>query len=195
MKLDRDFYLDENVVEIAKYLLGCTIFTKINEILCSALIAETEAYAGINDRASHAWGGRFTPRTATMYKGGGRVYVYLCYGVHNLFNVVTGPKGIPHAVLIRGAIPLSNSETMRNRIGLIGQKKLVINGPGKFSKALGIAMKNNGIDLNEDEIWIEKPSTDSRPGPIIQTTRIGIDYAGEDAKLPYRFFIDDYWKK
>lgn len=194
MKLDRDFYLGENVVEIAKCLLGYTIFTNINGVVCSALIAETEAYAGVSDKASHAWGGRLTARTTTMYQGGGKAYVYLCYGVHNLFNVVTGPKGIPHAVLIRGAIPLTNVETMQNRFGLSHQKKLILNGPGKFSKAMGIVMKHNGIDLNRNEIWIEQASADSMPGPIIQTTRIGIHYAGEDAKLPYRFFINEYWK-
>lgn len=195
MKLDSDFYLGENVVEIAKYLLGCSIFTNTNGLVCSALIAETEAYAGVSDRASHAWGKRLTPRTTTMYEGGGKAYVYLCYGVHNLFNVVTGPKGIPHAVLIRGAIPLTNLKTMRNRLGLDDQKKINLNGPGKFSKAMGIVLNHNGIDLNENAIWIEKASIDSMPGPIIQTTRIGIDYAGEDAKLPYRFYIDEYWRK
>ncbi len=195
MKLNSDFYLGENVLEIAKYLLGCSIFTNTNGLICSALIAETEAYAGVSDRASHAWGGRLTSRTSTMYQGGGKAYVYLCYGMHNLFNVVTGPMGIPHAVLIRGAIPLTNAETMRKRLELSKQKKLSLHGPGKFSKAMGIVLKHNGIDLNENTIWIEKSYTDSMPGPIIQTTRIGIDYAGEDAKLPYRFYIDDYWRK
>lgn len=195
MKLERDFYETDNVVGVARNLLGCVIFTKINGLVCSAVIAETEAYAGVSDRASHAWGGRLTTRTTTMYQRGGRAYVYLCYGIHKLFNVVTGPQGTPHAVLIRGAIPLTNMETMRYRLELSQQKKLVMNGPGKFSKALGIMMEHNGTDLGGTEVWIEKPSVGFLPGAVVQTTRIGIACAGEDAKLPYRFFIDDYWRQ
>ncbi len=195
MKLDKQFYQDNDVVELARSLLGCTIYTRVEGIVCSAIIAETEAYAGVSDRASHAWGARLTSRTSIMYEAGGRAYVYLCYGIHKLFNVVTGPNETPHAVLVRGVLPLTNLETMRDRLGLSSQKKMVINGPGKFSKAMGISMKHNGIDLNSNEIWIEKEVDGIQPDSIIQTSRIGVDYAGEDAKLPYRFFIDEYWKK
>jgi DNA-3-methyladenine glycosylase len=195
MKLTTEFYNRHDVVSLARELIGCIIYTKVEHQVCAAVIAETEAYAGIADKASHAYGGRFTNRTSVMYNSGGVAYVYLCYGIHKLFNIVTANKGIPHAILIRGAIPLLNEVAMKKRFGMNVQHLLTINGPGKFSKAMGIELLHNGISLTEDEIWVEKSDFEIDEKIIKCTPRIGVDYAAEDAMLPYRFLIRNYWKK
>jgi DNA-3-methyladenine glycosylase len=190
MKLKRDFYLSEDVVSIAKELLGKYLYTNFEGIITSGIICETEAYAGVTDKASHAFGGRRTERTEIMYEQGGTAYVYLCYGIHSLFNVVTNFKDIPHAVLIRGIQPVEGIDKMLERTG---KKKLDNNfgiGPGKVSKALGIHFKDTGIDLTGNIIWIEDKGFKINEKDIVASTRIGVDYAGEDALLPYRFI----WK-
>src|SRR5262245_47889124 len=115
MKLREAFYQRENVLEVAQDLLGKVLVTSLNQQVCKASIVETEAYAGITDRASHAWNNRLTERTKMMYEVGGTAYVYLCYGIHHLFNVVTNVKGIPHAVLIRAVQPLEGEACMMKR--------------------------------------------------------------------------------
>lgn len=184
------FYQQDNVVALARKLIGCALHTKINGFESVAFITETEAYEGVTDRASHAFGGRRTERTETMYKEGGTAYVYLCYGMHYLFNVVTNTENIPHAILIRGVYPVAGNETMMKRIK---KQNLFIengNGPGKVTKLLGINKSHNGISLTGQTIWITErlrlvPSSFIYSGP-----RIGIDYAGADALLPYRFYMD-----
>lgn len=153
------------------------------------MITETEAYAGINDRASHAFGERRTERTKIMYAEGGVSYVYLCYGVHFLFNVVTGRKEEPHAVLIRGIFPTFGIEKILERTNKAVIDYKLSNGPGKLSKALGISTKHNGLKLDGDMIWIEKLQNSIQNEDILLTERIGVQYAGEDAKLPYRFLL------
>jgi DNA-3-methyladenine glycosylase len=189
MKLTRDFYLGEDVVQIAKELLGKYLYTNFEGAITAGIICETEAYAGVTDRASHAFGGRRTDRTEIMYHEGGTAYVYLCYGVHSLFNVVTNFKDIPHAVLIRGIQPVEGIDKMLERAG---KKKLDNNfgiGPGKVSKALGIHFKDTGIDLTGNTIWIEDKGLKINEKDIVSSKRIGVDYAGEDALLPYRFIL------
>ena len=186
LKLPEAYYQNTNVVFLAKDLIGKRLCTHIDGIYCSGLISETEAYAGVTDKASHAYGGRFTERTKTMYAVGGTAYVYLCYGVHYLFNVVTNIEGIPHAVLVRGVKPEKGVDYMLERRGVKKQKGLT-DGPGKLSKAMGIGKVHNAISLLQDVIWIEDtevhiPETELHIGP-----RIGIDYAEEDKDLPYRF--------
>lgn len=186
-KLPIDFYLRNNVVQIAKELLGKVICTRINGIITSGIIIETEAYEGISDKASHAYGGRRTERTETMYNQGGCSYVYLCYGIHYLFNVVTNVKENPHAVLIRGIKPLNEIEEILKRRN---QQKLSPNltiGPGKVTQALGIKKEHNNIDLQGNIIWIENQNIEVLEKNIVISKRIGIDYAKEDALLPYRF--------
>jgi len=183
------------VVEIARDLIGKEIFTNFNGELTSGMISETEAYEGITDKASHAFSGRRTKRTETMFLEGGRSYVYLCYGIHSLFNIVTGTVDTPHAVLIRGIIPKAGIKIMKARTG----KTSLINissGPGKLCKAMGISLIHNNISLLGNQIWIEGDgfSYDIKGYEVedykIETTkRIGIDYAGDDALLPYRFVI------
>lgn len=178
-----------DVVNIAKQLIGYEIFTIINNQFTSGIITETEAYAGETDRASHAFGGKRTKRTETMYKASGTAYSYLCYGMHHLFNIVTGPKDTPHAVLLRGILPLSGEGLMRDRMNK-PQGKLKLDGPGKATKSLGISTSLNGIGINGEIIGIKIPDVELCRYEIISGRRIGVDYAGLDAMLPYRFYIE-----
>jgi len=188
-KLDYSFYSGKDVVKIAKDLLGKILITQFDGIITSGRIVETEAYAGIIDRASHAFGSRRTSRTEVMFADGGKAYVYLCYGIHHLFNVVTNKKDVPHAVLIRAVEPLQGVDAMLKRAG---KKKLgftLTKGPGNVSKALGISTHNSGSDLFADEIFIADDGLKLFKKDILATPRIGVDYAGEDAKLLYRFIV------
>jgi DNA-3-methyladenine glycosylase len=194
--LPRSFYLRENVVLIAKELLGKILITQLNGILTSGIITETEAYAGVTDRASHAYGNRRTKRTEVMYACGGTAYIYLCYGVHSLFNVVTNQKEIPDAVLIRAIKPSVGIEEMLNRTGKNSIDEDFGLGPGKVSKILGIHFSQSGMDLTkkpeepkEDGIWIEDNGNEIQSDSIITGPRIGVNYAGSDANRPYRFRI------
>lgn len=188
-KLDYSFYNRSNVVSIARELLGKILVTRWDGAITSGRIVETEAYRGVTDRASHAWNGRRTKRTEIMYGNGGNGYVYLCYGIHQLFNVVTNVKEIPHAVLIRALEPMQGIETMLQRRGKQKPGYPLTSGPGNLSAALGIFTKHSGISLLGDEIFIMDDDFKLHKKDIVATTRIGVDYAGEDALLPYRFFI------
>lgn len=190
MILPASYYIQEDVVFLARDLLGKVICTQFDGALTKGMITETEAYAGTNDRASHAFGGRRTRRTETMYKSGGIAYVYLCYGIHHLFNVVTHQEGVPHAVLLRGVKPLSGMQHMQERRKGKCIGKGFSDGPGTAAQALGIQTKHNGLSLQGPEISIEDVNTTVSDKDVIIGPRIGVDYAGEDAKLPYRFL----WK-
>ncbi|MDP2423130.1 MAG: DNA-3-methyladenine glycosylase [Bacteroidales bacterium] len=189
MKLGREFYLRDDVLVIARELLGKVLVSALGDVIRSGVIIEAEAYAGISDRASHAWGGRRTNRTEVMYGIGGLAYIYLCYGVHSLFNVVTNGEGIPHAVLIRGIRPLDGLPAMRAGLGNKGRPSEIIQGPGKLTNAMGIHYSQSGLDLTGDKIWIEERKSDLRNYKLEITPRIGVAYAGEDALLPYRFVL------
>ncbi len=189
-KLPLSFYRQPNVLEIAKSLIGKYLFSKIDGNLCGGIIAETEAYAGIHDRASHAWNGRRTKRTETMYLPGGISYVYFTYGMHHLFNVVTAGKNVPHAVLIRGIIPTRGIEMQKVRRNMpVGGKQLT-NGPAKVCQAMGISLRHNALSLLGNVIWIAEDEFTQQKEKIVTTSRVGVDYAGEDALLPYRFYLD-----
>lgn len=187
MRLPQSFFEHEDVVDLAKKLLGKRIVTKIDGVITSGIISETEAYAGTTDRASHAYGGRHTERTKTMYESGGVSYVYLCYGIHHLFNFVTNRKGVPHAILLRAIQPEKGIKWMLMRRNKKKVDKTLCGGPGTVSQALGITTKNNGELLSGRKIWVEETGIVVKPEEIISGPRIGVDYAGEDAKLPYRF--------
>ena len=191
MKLSLDYFIQANVVKVAEDLLGKVLFTRINDEVCAGIITETEAYAGVKDKASHAYAGRRTARTETMYAEGGIAYVYLCYGMHHLFNVVTNAKDIPDAVLIRSIIPYHNEALILQRRGQNKHTKNLLNGPGKLSMGLGIDKALNGKSLLGSEVWIEDRGIHINPSAIQTTSRIGIDYAEEDALLPYRFVVSD----
>lgn len=189
MKLQRKFYLGDDVVGLAHSFLGKVLVSNISGKLTSGIITETEAYAGTHDRASHAWGDRYTERTAPMYQDGGIAYVYLIYGIYSLFNIVTATAGTPHAILVRGIQPLDGIEHMQQRRGTEKMKGFC-DGPGKLSIALGIHYSHSGEELTGNKIWIEDRGIVPEPSQIKTGPRIGIDYAGEDAFLPYRFVWD-----
>ena len=189
-KLKKRFYFQEDVVAAARGLLGKYLFTQFDGILTGGIITETEAYAGVNDKASHAFGGRRTRRTETMYSEGGTAYVYLCYGVYSLFNVVTNKKDVPHAVLIRALHPLTGKEHMAKRRNLHPDSKNFSSGPGTLSIALGIHFTDhNGLSLAGPDIWIEDRQLKFHPTQILTGPRVGVESAGKDALLPYRFRI------
>jgi DNA-3-methyladenine glycosylase len=190
-KLKSSYYLNPDVVFLAKDLIGKTLCTHINNKLTCGIITETEAYAGIIDKASHAYGERRTNRTETMYSKGGVSYVYLCYGIHRLFNIVTNANDIPHAILIRAIYPTKGIEEIIIRRGAKYSDKLCV-GPGKVSQALGIDLIHNNISLTGKEIWLQDDHVKMNENDIHVGPRIGIDYAGEDAKLPYRFWTTNY---
>jgi DNA-3-methyladenine glycosylase len=192
--ISQDFYTRPDVVAIARELLGKLLVTQFDGKLTSGIITETEAYEGVTDKASHAYSGRRSERTEIMYWIGGTAYVYLCYGVHSLFNIVTNAEDIPHAILIRGIKPVDGIPFMFERTGKKEISGDFSNGPGKVSKALGIHYSHTGFDLtkkpverNDPGIWLEDIGFSVNQANIKVTPRIGVDYAGTDASLPYRF--------
>ena len=188
-KLSKDFYLRDDVVQISKDLLGKYLFTKIDTKITCGIITETEAYAGASDKASHAYKNRRTNRTEIMFAEGGTSYVYLCYGIHHLFNVVTNITDIPHAVLVRAIKPIEGIDLILKRRNAITMHNKIANGPGTVSQALGILTKHSGLNLNGNKIWIEDKGINVTKKDIIFSPRIGVDYAEEDAKLLYRFNV------
>lgn len=191
MKLPKEFYTRPDVVQIARDLLGKHVYTNIDGIVTGGMIVETEAYAGENDRACHAHMNRRTQRTEIMYSEGGVAYVYLVYGMYNLFNIITNEKDRADAVLIRAIEPLEGVEEMVLRRGFNSIRPNLTKGPGVTSIALGINKKHYGTDLTGTTIWLEDKSINLPEQSIATGPRIGIDYAGEDALLPWRFWLKD----
>lgn len=188
MILPENFYQRTDVVKIARELLGKVLVTKIAGVVTSGMIVETEAYSW-KERGCHAYEARKTQRNAIMFEKGGYAYVYLCYGMHNLFNVVTNKPGIAEAVLVRALEPIQGMKEMEMRRGTLANPFHLTSGPGKLTKALGIDRKLNGKFLLDNEVWIEDTGKKISAGNIEASARIGIDYAGEDANLPWRFTI------
>jgi len=189
MRLPESFFLNNNVTQVARNLLGKYLFTCINGIITGGYIVETEAYNGIIDKASHAYGNRQTARTQTMFAKGGVAYVYLCYGIHEMLNVVTSVEGQPHAVLIRAVNPTVGIDEMLYRRNMAVVKPNITAGPGSVGKALGISRKLNGISFQSDELWIEDQGLYFADNEVAAVPRIGVAYAAEDALLPYRFYV------
>lgn len=189
MKLPQSFYQRDDVVAISRELLGKYVFTCIDGLVTGGYIVETEAYNGIIDRASHSFGGRMTPRTKTMYLQGGVAYVYLCYGIHEMFNVVTSVEGQPHAALIRAIQPIEGLDIMQHRRKMEKIKPTITMGPGSVAQALGISRQINAISLQSDTLWIEDRGMVIPEDDIAVVPRVGVAYAKEDALLPYRFYI------
>jgi len=189
LKLPHSFYTGTDVVTISKKLLGKYLFTCIDGLLSGGYIVETEAYNGATDKASHAYGNRLTPRTKTMFGPGGTAYVYLCYGIHEMFNVVTSADGRPHAVLIRAIQPTDGVEIMQHRRKMAVVKPNITSGPGSVAQALGISRNINAISLQSDTLWIEDRGLVFQDEEIAAVPRVGVAYAGQDALLPYRFYV------
>jgi DNA-3-methyladenine glycosylase len=190
-KIEAAFYLQENVIVVAKALLGKILVSNVNNVLTAGRIVETEAYNGMVDKASHSYGGRRTNRTEIMYAEGGISYVYLCYGIHHLFNVVCNVANTPHAVLIRALEPLMGIEDMLLRTNKKTLDNTLTKGPGNVCKALGINTTHTGSSLLQDLIYIVDNGFKYADSDIMATPRIGVDYAGADAHLPYRFIVKD----
>lgn len=189
MKLPHSFYSSHDVVELSRQLLGRYLFTYVDGLLTGGYIVETEAYNGAIDKASHAFGNRRTARTETMFAEGGRAYVYLCYGIHEMFNVVTASEGTPHAILIRAIVPTEGIDIMQSRRNMPVLKPNITAGPGSVAKALGINRKLNSVFLTGDEIWLEDRGLNFTDEEVYAGPRIGVAYAGDDAFLPYRFYV------
>ncbi len=186
-KLPISFYKNPDVVTIARQLVGKFLFTNIGGKLTAGKIVETEAYNGRDDRACHAFQKR-TPRTEVMYAEGGRAYVYLCYGIHHLFNIVTNKEGLADAVLVRAVEPVIGIDIMQDRRGEKVKSHKLTAGPGTLTQALGITRSFDKVSLLEDQIWVAESHDEEIQ--IGVDRRVGVDYAGEDAKLPWRFFIE-----
>jgi DNA-3-methyladenine glycosylase len=189
MKLGEEFYQRHNVVTIARDLLGKVLYTKTGGQTTGGMIVETEAYSW-KERGCHAYDNKKTLRNEIMFGSGGFSYVYLCYGIHHLFNIVTNVESVADAVLIRALQPVSGEKQMLQRTGAKNIARIT-SGPGKLTKALGIDRKMNAKYLLENEIWVEDAGTKIARNMIVAAPRIGIDYAGEDANLLWRFFVKD----
>ena len=191
MRIPKEYFLNDDVLFIAENLIGKYFFTMIGGQLAGGIITETEAYKGINDKASHAYGGRVTKRNATMYAEGGILYVYLCYGMHHLTNIVTNVAGTPDAVLLRGLLPTHGEELMLKRSGRQRITPEIGDGPGRFSKLLGLTTANDTLSVTSNMVWLEDRGVIVPENAIAKLPRVGVDYAGEDAKLLYRFRLKD----
>jgi len=189
LKLPQSYYLGTDVVAISKDLLGKYLFTSIDGELTGGFIVETEAYNGAVDKASHAFGNRRTKRTEVMFAEGGIAYVYLCYGIHEMLNIVTSTDGHAQAILIRAIEPTAGVDIMLARKNMEILKPNITAGPGSVAKALGIDRRLNGISLQSDELWLEDRGLIIPDDQIAAVPRIGVAYAGQDALLPYRFYV------
>lgn len=189
--LPLNFYLNEDVIDIGKSLLGKCLFTKIDNVITGGMIVETESYKGIEDKACHAYMGKKTIKNEAMFEKGGIAYVYLCYGMHSLLNVVTNQKDKPDAVLIRAIEPLVGIETMLLRRNKTKLERALTAGPGSLSKALGISKKQNKVAFNTKDLWIEDRNIEIPKKDIISSKRVGIDYAEEYVDKPWRFRIKE----
>ncbi|MBC8047459.1 MAG: DNA-3-methyladenine glycosylase [Fimbriimonadaceae bacterium] len=188
MKLNKEFYIRTDTVKIARELLGKKLVSNINGKLTSGIICETEAYCGPEDRGCHAYNGRFTDRTKIMYAEGGVTYVYICYGIHNLFNVITHGENNPHAILIRAIEPVDGIEfILERRKGNIFKTSLGA-GPGLVSQCLGFTTKHTGISLTGEKIWIEDAELIPQKN-IIESARVGMNFEGRYKLIPWRFRI------
>jgi DNA-3-methyladenine glycosylase len=192
-RLARDFFTRTDVTLVARELLGKILVTGFDGVITAGMITETEAYRAPDDRACHAYGNRRTQRTEVMFHEGGRAYIYLCYGIHHLFNVVTGPAEMAHAVLIRAIEPVEGIDRMLQRrghkTGLIAPA--LTTGPGALSQALGLTTAHTGQYFSDEStpVWIEDRGIILEEADVVAGKRIGVDYAGECAGWPWRYWI------
>lgn len=186
--LPRSFYAREDPVQVAIELLGKILRVETGNVVCRGRIVEAEAYGGPKDRASHAWRGR-TPRNESMFGRPGTAYVYLCYGIHRMLNIVTAPEGVPAAVLIRGVEPLEGHAQMAKRRGFSPEDFRLTAGPGALTAALGIRMEWDRSDLVCGPIRIEDDGMPIRASQIEKRSRVGVNYAGPAARFPWRFSL------
>lgn len=189
MKISNEFYQRENVVLIASELLGKYLYTNIDGQLTAGLIVETEAYKGPEDLGSHAYNHRRTPRNETMYAAGGIAYMYICYGIHDMLNIVTGAENSSHAVLIRALEPIVGLEIMRERRKIFNDDTRLCKGPGALAKAMGLNKRHNGISLQGDQLWLEDKEVQIVAEKVVAAPRIGLNIAEPYKSIPWRFYI------
>ncbi len=192
--LPLSFYANPDVVDVAQKLLGKVLCAQIDGVFTSGIISETEAYCGRNDKACHANNGKRTERTEVMFGKPGHAYIYLCYGIHHLFNVVTNQKGLADAVLIRSVIPADGLDRIKKRREIKNHTDLT-NGPGKLTQALGITTSLNKTDLRKPPVWIEERGIEVSEPNIIPSKRVGVEYAGDHAERLWRFEISKKLRK
>ncbi|MBU0695946.1 MAG: DNA-3-methyladenine glycosylase [Bacteroidetes bacterium] len=188
MKLPIGFYLRENTLTIAKELIGKFIYTNMNGEITGGMIVETEAYIGPEDRGSHAFEGRRTAKNDTMYQAGGVVYMYICYGIHDMLNIVTGLEGSSHAILIRAVEPTIGIKLMQFRRGDVPLKRLC-KGPGSLAKALGLNKSHDQTSLTGNLLWIEDEGLKIKQGNIIASPRVGLSCPEPYLSIPWRFTL------
>ena len=188
--IPKKYFQNPDILFLAKDLLGKVLCTDFNDEYCEAIIVETEAYKAPEDKGSHAYQNLRTKRTEIMFEEGGYAYVYLCYGIHAMVNVVTGPKNMAHAILIRAVEPLKNVAIMADRVRTKKKNELLGSGPGNVCKAMGIATRHNAEKLYlKGNIWIEDRKESIDKSNIISSPRVGIKYADEWAYKNWRFYI------
>jgi DNA-3-methyladenine glycosylase len=212
MTLPKSFY-QRSAVEVARDLVGKLLVHKSAEGITAGMIVETEAYVGSMDKACHAYKGK-TDRNAVMFRAGGLAYVYFIYGMYNCFNVVSGPKNVADAVLIRALEPVQGLALMSQRRyqkniwadlspralkkhlqneKLTAKEKNLTNGPGKLCQALDITKTQYGANLTRGELLIKDYKV-VEPTSIGVSKRINIDYAEEARDFPWRFYLlDNPW--
>ncbi len=188
-KLPPEFYRQEDVVLVARQLLGKHVYSLIDGQLTGGIIVETEAYKGPEDRGSHAYNGKRTPRNEMMYAAGGLAYMYICYGIHDMLNIVTGLAGTSHAALIRAIEPIEGVDVMRTRRHLFNRDIRLCQGPGALAKAMGLTKIHNGIDLQDNVIWLEDHGLMYTDDRIVSSARVGMNFDGPFKTIPWRFYV------
>lgn len=193
VRLDWAFFQSEDILHLSKALLGKHLVTNFDEQRTVGRIVETEAYRAPDDKACHAHLNRFTKRTSVMFLEGGHAYVYLCYGIHHMFNIVTAPEGMAHAILVRAVEPLESVDLMMERRGFDKLRPQLTAGPGVLTRAMGLTTAHTGMDMTSTDspFWIEDAGEPVEETQIIASPRVGIDYAEECAAWPWRFRIKD----
>ena len=194
--LGKEFY-EQGALELAKELLGKILVRKVDNVTLKGKIVETEAYIGEIDKASHAYNGRRTDRTEPLFREGGIAYVYFIYGLYYCFNVISGEENKGEGVLIRALEPLNEFEYLSQKRFkesydklTLTKKKNIANGPSKLCMAFSIDKSENYRKLYEKGDFYIEDSEDTNFS-IVETTRIGIDYAEEAINFPWRFYIKD----
>lgn len=188
-KLNKEFYTRTDTVQVARDLLGKFLCVQRGAVRVAGKICETEAYCGIDDRGSHAYKGRYTERTRVMYEEGGVSYIYICYGIHFLYNVVTHQRDVPHAILIRAIEPAEGIHYMLRNSGLISATPAMGAGPGLVARCLGLTTKQNGLSLLGNSLWIEDRGQIVAPDAIVESARVGMHFEGYYKTVPWRFRI------
>ena len=190
-RLPQDFFLHTDVVQICQSLIGKVLVSTVDDLYTSGIIVEAEAYRGPDDKACHAFTHRRTNRTEVMYKDGGHAYIYICYGIHHLFNIVTAPREMAHAVLIRALEPLDGKDIMMKRRNMDTVEPKITRGPGALSVAMGFNANLSGMNMNskDSKIYIEDRGIKYTDDQIKAGTRIGVESAGESALLPWRYWV------